>query len=119
MTLYFRSAFFLSIVLSVLFFAGCTKDKADQVVTAPPCLPDGYVVTYTVDIKPILDTSDGGSGFDYTNYEGIKQEVDMGTLENRVFVLKDMPSVSTLGPTTLTSCDLETLQSWIDGGAPE
>lgn len=125
---------FVAIVGTILYLASCTKDKAMEPGAAVSCIPDTYTVTYTADVKAILETycgtlgnfgschqsiANGGIGFDYTTYDGIKLEFDLGTLENRVFVVKDMPFPGTLGPTTLSDCDKQKLQKWIDEGAPE
>jgi len=137
MNLFSRYVLLLSVLTTLYFLSGCGNDKAVEpapVVIDTTCIPNGYVVTYTMDIKPILETTctnpdfgschqptpDGGSGFDYTNYDGISAEADPGgPLENRVLVIMDMPSVATLGPTSLTDCQLAKIQSWINNGAPE
>src|SRR4030095_3144970 len=96
----------LVISVGALLLSQCTSNKADEAVPIvdTACIANGQVITYNSDVKTILETyctdagfgschqrlQDGGSGFDYTTYAGIKNEVDNGQLEFRVFDLGDM-----------------------------
>ncbi|MBA2407762.1 MAG: hypothetical protein H0V65_07210 [Chitinophagales bacterium] len=116
----------------VVLLSSCANDKAFEpvpMVIDTTCIPNGYQVTYTQDIKIILETyctnpmygscHQSGSEYDYTFYEGIKEEADTGTLELRVLIYHDMPPPYSLGPKDLTSCELQKLSEWIYNGAPE
>ena len=54
------------------------------------------------------------NGVDYTSYSGLKTDVDNGTLNNRVVVLKNMP----VFPVThiLTAIELSNIDCWIKQG---
>ena len=136
---FLKYAFIVPVTASLFYISSCSNDKAAEMIPAPIdtlCIPDGYTVTYTNDIKTILETyctnkdfgichqsdADNGSGFPYTTYEGIALEADGGlspTLYHRVFEIGDMPSIITLGPQELSACDAAKLESWIENGAPE
>jgi hypothetical protein len=57
-----------------------------------------------------------GSPFgNFSNYDGIKTEVNKGTFENNVFIYKIMPpSVKE----QLTAEELQKIKCWFDNGAP-
>ncbi len=119
------------------YFSSCTSDKSVQpvLVNLDSCVvPAGRLVTYTTDIKPILETyctqnfgscHQAGyySGFDYTTYDGIKAEADNGKLLDRVLGPFDtgdkMPLSSSTGLKTLTACDTFKIHTWVLQGAPE
>lgn len=139
MKILFSYFFSLSIIIAFVFLAGCAKEKAaepSKITDTVACIQPGQTITYTDDMKLILQTyctdkgfgschqsdADGGTfGFDFTTYAGIKEKVDDGTLVDRVFNSpgNPMPSVLSTGPQTLSDCDLLKLQTWIDQGAIE
>ena len=128
-----------SLVSSIIFITACSNKKADEIIPIvdSTCIPTGHIVNYTEDIKFILEThctlsslgtchqsepQGGQPGLDFTTYLGIAPEADTnngGQLENRVLIIKDMPSAIATPPQILSSCELLKFQEWIDGGAPE
>ena len=117
------SAFFIFLFL----IPACTKDHA---VEPAPCHEDASFnpdsVTYTKDIKPILESAcalsechvTGFGNGDFTSYADIKDKADFGILNQRLFIDKTMPYFTTTGPKHLTSCQLERFRIWIAKGAP-
>ena len=106
----------------------CTKDRGKLLPPAAQNIcGDTTSITYTNTVNTILLNNctfsgchDAGSvNGDYTIYSGIKAKVDAGSFQNRVFSLKDMPSPSSPGPTTLSECDLARLRNWVSAGAPQ
>lgn len=117
--------YFYVIGFSLLTFS-CTKDKAMKEVNSNSCVTDITTVSYTNDIQPILNISCSVSGChnagngaipEYINYTNLKNDVDNGKINDRVFVQGDMPPSYTTAP-TLSQCDLDKIQAWIDNGAP-
>ncbi|MBA2423525.1 MAG: hypothetical protein H0V61_09935 [Chitinophagales bacterium] len=120
-----------SIVL--LLLSGCASDKALESLPVnidTVCIPNGYTVTYTGDIKMILETyctdpgygscHQSGSDYDYTYYLGIKAEAEIdGPLEDQVLKFQTMPPPNSMGPKDLTDCELQKLSEWIYNWAPE
>jgi hypothetical protein len=87
-------------------------------------------VTYTNDIKPIINATcaisgchDGAVGSsspgDYRTFADIKRVTDNGKFKNRVLDLKDMPPSYTTGPKKLTDAQLDLIQCWADKGYKE
>lgn len=83
---------------------------------------DTLNVSYSQDIKPIIDgqcaTSGchvaGGTGNGiFDNYNAVKAKVDNGSMMQRVVVTRDMPP-----STTLTECNVQKFKAWINAGAP-
>ena len=139
MKVFVSNRFVFSVVVTLVFLAGCAKDKAvepNDTIDTVACIQPGQTITYTDDVKLIMTTyctnkdfgvchqteADGGNfGFDFTTYAGIKEKADDGTLINRVFNNpgNPMPSVLSTGPQTLSDCDQLKLQTWVDQGALE
>ena len=100
-----------------IFVISCINKKAVP-------LPVGCTSTifYATDIAPLMSSYcvschyAGGSGpGDYSLYTDIKAAVDNGKINNRVFILKDMPQA---GSAQLTPDELGKLRCWLDQGAP-
>lgn len=91
----------------------------------------GDAKSYDTDIKPIIDATcsyagchidNDNSSPELTSYELLKTYVDNNQFEMRVLTEKDMPPVDFVPdgkPTELTTAQLETIQCWLDDGAPE
>lgn len=125
---------FYLVVLAVMAIVslgqvGCTYDKA-KMLALGAC--DTIMPSFATDIRPIItlycsDSNNGdchdGSGTqgqpDFTNYAGIKEQVDNEELERQVFELGDMPDPDTQGPKQLTAEHLQLLLCWIEQGAPD
>lgn len=123
---YYLSVLSLLLLVTSCYFQSCTSDKGE--VPKPIT-----TVSYQTDIKPIIQTycngqggqschvtpSNQGAPGDFSTYAGLKAKVDNGTIQSRVFNLKDMPPTYSNGPTALTAEDLETFKTWVNNGAPE
>jgi hypothetical protein len=120
------------VFIAILATTGaCTYEKGER--AEPRNNNDTTAVTYTGDIKPILvtycygqgeqachvtATNQGATG-DFTTYQGLKDKVDNGTIESRVFAPNGgMPPPYSTGPTSLTAGDLAKFKKWVDQGAP-
>ncbi|HEX2900136.1 MAG TPA: hypothetical protein VHS96_10485 [Bacteroidia bacterium] len=57
---------------------------------------------------------------DYTAYAGIKQKIDEGRIQARLFNQdpSPMPPSFSQGPQSLSNCEITLLQRWIAQGAP-
>ena len=104
----------------------CTYDKLPE-----PAFCDTLIVTYSANIKKIMETSctfggaptgchvSGGiAPGDFTIYSVLKAIADDTKLKNRVVNLKDMPPPYSLGPKTLADSNIQKINCWIDAGAP-
>ncbi len=109
----------LPLIPIVLFFlSSCTFEKGELPVV-------GFKCDSTVHYHPTIDSLislncsttpgchiHGGTGNgDFTNYSGLKDKVDNGSLLNRVVTLKNMPSA---GP--LSDADINKIHCWIIQG---
>ena len=101
----------------------CTKDVGlnPDLVVKPVSICDS--VTYTNDIKPIIDSKcvschyAGGTGngdYQTSPYAGLKQKVDNGSFKNRAIILHDMPQ----GGPPLSQEEMDLINCWLDAGAP-
>ena len=117
--------FIVALFSVMLFITSCSYDKGEVPVVPVIAVCDTMVVTYNSGMSALLSTScavsnchEAASIFgDFTTYDGIKTKYDNETLNNRVFVQKDMPpSYSTI---TLTDAQLQMIRCWIEAEAPE
>jgi hypothetical protein len=117
---------YVVVILLLAFVAGCTNDKNEL-----PEPEDGCVVppslTWDNSIHALIQTkcaaagchvpdSAGGNGFDFSTYAAVKEKINSGIFQQRVFVLRDMPPPET---TFLTACELKLLKTWVENGAPQ
>ena|ERR1700746_3520921 len=114
-----------SVLLIVVFFVvfACDNKKGllPPKITVSAHDPYCDTITYSKNVVPITNATcatphchnAGSVNGDFTIYAGIKAKIDNGTFNNRVFVVKDMPST---GP--LTADQFKILQCWFNGGAP-
>ncbi len=114
--MYIAKRYFTALPL-LLWLTGCTSDKGD--LPAPPDYCDSMTVSYTGDIKPIIDSAcvschvSGGPGSgDFTTYEGLKAKVDNKSLKARAVDSKDMP----MGGPALPDSSVRKLNCWIKAG---
>lgn len=112
---------------TIVFFAGCYNDKADQLYpSAVTC--DTTNVTFTADILPIMtkscattnchDAESQMGNYDLTGYAGLKQMVTNGKLMPSIrhesgadFMPKDLPK--------LADCDINKIARWVNLGAKQ
>lgn len=126
-----QSILFLTLCL-LLGLSSCTFNNVEEDLLPPvdvdPC--DSIPATFATDIVPIIESSCSGAGLgqchqagsprgDFTTYSGLKLDVDNGKFNSRVLEVKDMPAGFSNGPRSLTPAQLQTIQCWIDAGAPD
>lgn len=108
------------VIISVLI-TSCQYDNEEELYPDVEC--DTVNVSYAEDIEPIIDNScatsgchvDGGTGNgSFKNYTRVKAKVDNGSMRQRVVVTQDMPP----DPESLTACQINKIDAWIDAGAP-
>jgi len=113
------SRYMITILFLILFFQGCYYDNVEELYPgANNC--DITNTSFQAVIKPIIDTNCAVSGChvsgtgrkDLTTYQGIKDVVDDGRLEQHVIIQKDMPPSQ-----PLSICNREALKAWIADGA--
>lgn len=118
------SALFLLLVVN-----SCTKDKG-TVVSVNAAADTS--IKYQTHIVPILQTycygtgsqachvtnTNQGANGDFTNYQGLKDKVNNGTIASRVFATNGgMPPSYSTGPQVLTASDMQKFQAWVNAGA--
>jgi hypothetical protein len=113
------------IIMLFAFFAACTNDKNELPEPEDGCIVDSITITWDNTIHSIIQTKCAteschvpvnGNGFDFTTYAQVKEKINTGVFQHRVFIVRDMPPPET---TELSPCDLKKLKTWVDNGAPE
>jgi hypothetical protein len=110
--------------IGVTFLPGCYYDNEEELYELwyAQNVCDTLNVSYSQDIKPIIDgqcaTSGchvaGGTGNGiFDNYNGVKAKVDNGSMMDRVVMTRDMPP-----SVPLSDCNVQKFQAWINAGAP-
>ncbi len=108
----------ISFVLAALLaLQGCYYDVEEELYPGS-CQP--MAPTWSASVSPLITERCSGSschspGSPYvtiSNYAEVKSLVDQSKFQDRVLVLRDMPDGS-----SLTRCQLEMLQAWVDAGA--
>ncbi|MBL4655284.1 MAG: hypothetical protein JKY33_05630 [Bacteroidia bacterium] len=111
--------------LIVVYFSSCTKDQADKVIVAE-C--DTLNITYTNDIKSIIDANctnschtssntNGISGANLEDYTNTKDEALNGTLLEAI--KHETTLAMPLNGTKLADSVINKVYCWIENGAPE
>ena len=117
----------LYVILFVLIAAGmsaCLNDKPDEMIGFNPCDTTYYALT----IRPLVQTHcmgnnagchiTGGSGSgDFAHFINLKDKIDAGSFQDRLFNIKDMPPVGSVLP-ELSDSDRTILQNWVNDGYP-
>jgi hypothetical protein len=108
--------------LSACSLSSCLKDKTSPV---GGCLTE---VSYTVDIRPIIESScktglGPGTGCHdawIDSYSAIETSLDGGAWQNEIFVEMTMPLIpNDFGIDSLTEDEIQTMRCWIEQGYPE
>ena len=103
----------------------CTNDNLEDLYPEDECADyPTENVTYNANLKALLDFRCGNDAChsatstrgltDYTNYVNLKSALDVGRFQRRVFEYRDMPHNQTLTP-----CEMDQIQAWVDQGYPE
>jgi hypothetical protein len=114
------------IALLLILLSGCTSDKYELPEPDDGC-DVASVITWDNSMNALLQAKcsidgchvpadSGGNGFDFQTYAAVKEKIDNGVFQNRVFILHDMPPPET---TVLSACELKQLKTWVDNGAPQ
>lgn len=111
-----------SLLTLILLTSSCTNDQLPEPV--PVDCPTE--ITYTADIKAIIDNScsyegchvSGFAAGDYSSYSAMQGAINSGSFELRTVELKNMPpSYAPDGkPKEFTTEELELVRCWIKGG---
>lgn len=116
-----------------MFSASCYYDKADQVYPVNSC--DTVGMTYTTNIKPILDqncalsgchdAASASSGYDFSIYDGSTgsnsgalQAAQNGSLLGTVTHASGY-SPMPKGSAQLSTCNIDKLTAWVNQGAQQ
>ncbi len=111
---------FITFIVTTIFLYSCVSESGLNID------PEGVVcetenVTFSNDISPIIATSCAISGChstggsapgNFETFDGLERKINDGSFENRVLVRMDMPPNR-----SLSQCDLDQIQSWLDAGA--
>jgi len=107
----------------VILLALASSCKDDEMTGTENCGDPSY----QNDIKPIIDNAcalagchvSGFSGGDYESYEGLKANVDDGTLRTQVVATMEMPQPNPNGPDELTQAEIDLFDCWIENGGKD
>ncbi len=121
---------------SLLLSASCTYDKGQQDIPQP-CSDTPAVVSYSLDIKPIIDKNcqachgasvylTQGGGHNWTDYRELQVYAKSGSLlgtiehKNPLYAAVYMPRLvgTTKEGPRLQACDIERIRVWVNAGAP-
>lgn len=117
-----------TILLSIIAFVGLLSCKEDKASPIPDNSGDCFPMSYTYNIRPIIETScktqEGpGTGCHdawIDDYSKIEKTINDQRWTNAIFVEMDMPQIpNEFGIDSLTEAELEMMQCWIDQGFPE
>ncbi|MCB0429996.1 MAG: hypothetical protein H6585_00230 [Flavobacteriales bacterium] len=108
-----------ALAVPFLLVQGCTNDR-EVLPDIPIC--DTMQVSYAQDVYPLIQVSCAVSGChengyiygDFTNYQELKDKVDLGVFQTEVFDQKSMPQAP-VAP--LTGAELQLLECWVEHGA--
>ena len=121
-------------VAALSYHSSCTNDQAVDPGVDTSCTNNGTdIMSYQNDIVPILSTTCTDPNFGdchqdgstlapaLTTYDAVALEIDAGLFDFYVLdeATASMPKAVTLGPTSLTPCQKEKLQLWVDQGYPD
>jgi hypothetical protein len=124
-----NSRFFKVVFASMalcLAMTSCYYDNVEELYPNTDC--DTTDVSYTLEIRPLLDQSCSYSGchggptpaalLDLNDYSEVKKIADNGQFESRIN--RDVSDPQLMPPAgKLGSCQIETIEAWINQGALE
>lgn len=124
-----RTLFFSAVLTLLLSFNSCRREHAPESVIRCDTLKSTTYVTFSNNIKPIIDSScaieschDGFSQSgapDFTDFSLIKTEAVGGAMKHQVLDARLMPPSNTMGKKVLDPCELKLFQVWLLEGAPQ
>jgi hypothetical protein len=121
----------IAIIVLTIAFMSCERNQAPKPSPTAGICNDTLsndTIHFTAEIVPILNTycnnpefgdchQPGSSQGDFTTYRGLQEYAENGELYNHVIIQKDMPPPASLGPTSLTPCDIIFIKNWISQGS--
>jgi len=116
--------YIIIILIILISFSGCYYDHASLVYPQTSCNVGS--VTYSSSVVGILKascynchsgTALSGAGIALDNYTTLKAYVTNGQLMNSISHTGGIPAMPLSG-TQLNSCEILTIQTWINNGAP-
>ncbi|MTI31869.1 c-type cytochrome [Xanthovirga aplysinae] len=109
------------------FLNACTSDNEEELFEEETC--DLSSISYDLKVQPILSqycfachstqaSSNSGAGIDLMDFDQLKIQVNNGSLLGSIkhdSNFSPMPK----GGAKLSECEIETIQAWINAGAPQ
>ena len=104
--------------VSLLVFALASSCNDDETAGGDCNNPEP---SFSADIRPIIDNACALSGChvagfangDYTTFDGVKENVDDGSMRIQVVVTMDMPLANGIGPDELTQEEIDLFDCWL------
>jgi hypothetical protein len=116
----------ISAGLSIVFFASCYKDNAEDMYPSSSSGCDTFNVTYSGTIAPIMAAScaisgchigSGQTGYDLSNYAGVKVVATNGNLMSSIQHTGSASAMPKDAP-KLDNCTIAKIGAWVNAGAP-
>jgi len=123
------SAALILLFVTVITVGGCTRDSLPE---PEPSICGDQMLTYEMDIRPIIESSCAYSGCHlggapglYNDYDGLLPTLDDGSFRERVVSRRSDPNVGmppnyapSDRPQDLSEEQLTTIQCWLEDGYP-
>ncbi len=117
---------FFALIMVVITYYSCMKDKGRLPSPVSATLCDSLNVKYSVDIQPIIQAQcvntgchsagGGSSGYDISTYTLLKSFADQGRIDARVIDGATNGWMPNTGP--LPVSDRQKIDCWLKAGAP-
>ena len=109
---------------SIVLVIGCSKSSEDKLDPPSQSSCDTANMTYSTDIKPILQANcyschvngNNEGGITLGSYESVKDAADDGDLIGTITHAAGYPPMPD-GGGKLSDCDINKIQAWINSGA--
>ncbi len=108
----------------ILLMIGCSKTSEDQLAMPPPLGCDTVNMSYSADVRPILETNcyschgngNANGGITLDTYQAVNNVATSGMLMG---VITHTAGYSPMpkGGAKLSVCDINKIKDWIDRGA--
>lgn len=122
-----------NLLIALMLFSGvvaisaCNDDPDTPGPSGSVC--DTLIPSFAADILPLMQRSCSDNNLGschqagsprgaYVDYQSIKSGADNGQIESQVIVARSMPPSNSNGPTSLNQNEINSLQCWLDNGAP-
>jgi mono/diheme cytochrome c family protein len=109
---------------SIVLVIGCSKSSEDKLTPPDPPSCDTANMTYSTDIKPILQANcyschgngNAEGGRSLGSYESVKDAVEDGNLIGTITHAAGYPPMPQ-GGAKLSDCDINKIKAWINSGS--